>query len=202
LHLQCLKMKKISIAILTISLVGAVVFFRLQTTSPFLKACQTHLKNKKLVSALDTDLCSKIEKQFFSGDDNVQNILPSKVGATELPIDDEVRFIAFNDPAYFSSYAYCYFAFKEWFNPESLAPDQMAIAASGFAILKKELEGYKEWLASTKGQSCSRAIKTSLNLEVIDLEQEMGEKVSIIAINPIGAIRSDNGLGEVIKEAV
>lgn len=131
----------------------------------------------------------------------MQPIEPATVNSPALPIDKHVRFIMFYDPSYLSRFGYCYFAFRGWFDPNQTSPKQLALAASGFAILKSELRGYQEWLRSEPGKQCEKAVFQFSGAMPIDIAAEMAGKISIIGFNPVGAIRSDGGIAPVLDEA-
>lgn len=168
----------------------------------FQASCRERLRENKYQKSLENNLCAKLEREFFSSRSPIQAISPTTVHAPALPIDHRVRFIAFYDPLHLSSFAYCYFVFRGWFDPKTLSPRQLGQSASGFAILKSELNGYPEWLKTSKGAECTKSLKDSIVMDPSDLTIEMADRVSIIGFNPVGAVRSDDGLDAVLKEAL
>lgn len=175
------------------------IFFAKET--PFHQVCEKRLREKQYTKSVKLNVCDQVERKFFKDRNSIQRFGPALVQAPILPIDKKVDFVLFYDPSALSAYAYCYFAFRGWFNPKELSPEQIALSASGFSILKSELKGYQSWLASDAGQRCVSSVHDSVHLQVVDLEREMGNHVSIVAFNPIGAIRSDDGLQAVEHEA-
>lgn len=180
---------------------GGLWWVLLIKRSPFLNRCNERLEQENYVKNAESKLCEQLRTKFFQGWGPIQQISPQTVEAPPLPIDSKVRFIAFYNPDYLAAFAYCYFVFRGWFDPEKISPDKLALSASGFTIMKDELVGYDSWLNSHSGEGCRFRLKDETGLAPMDLAKEIGAAIAVIAINPVGAIRSDGGMQPLLREA-
>jgi hypothetical protein len=188
-----------------IGVVGGEIFYlhRLyDKKDAFASYCSKRLVEKNYLKNKEGGLCQKLEKAFFFNNLPVQEFRPSFVQAPTLPIDRQIKFIAFHDPRYLSLFAYCYFSYHRSFDPRLTTPEQLALSAAGFSIPKSELKGYGDWLKTDPGRSCVDSVQRSLGFDVVDLNKAIGDQVAIIAFNPIGAVRSDGGWDDVMREGL
>lgn len=184
--------------VLTLSLLAGLLLagYFLSQKNAFSTAC--------LERTNDAPFCRALEKHFFLNKMAAREISPTLVGALALPVDSKIRFLAFHNPYYFSRFAYCYFVFRGWLDPKSLSPSQMALTASGFAVLASELKGYGTWLLFQKeGLACQQSVQDSLHLETVNLEKELenSKKDFMIAVNPVASIGTERNIDAVVNDA-
>jgi hypothetical protein len=194
---------KVMGTICLIAVIGGEIFYvhRLyDRKDEFLSFCSKQLIEKKYQEKEITPFCKQMEKSFFFNFLPVQEFKPSLLHAAELPVDSQIRFVIFHDPRYLSLYSYCYFVFHKNVDPLKTSPETLAFSSAGFSIPKVELKSYEVWLSSGEGRACVDSVQKSLGFEVTNLSQAMGDRVAIIALNPIGAIRNNKGWKELIHE--
>lgn len=164
----------------------------------FQSACMKQAKLKKV----DPAICPAIRKDFFSTNEVAQDQSPSAFGAPALPIDHSAKIVVVEDPRYVAQLAYCYFQFRGWFDPKTMSPEALSVAASGFAILKEEMKGYAEWKDSNIGRDCDKKVRAYANNEIQDLTSIFQKYQALIAINPVASIEAGRNAENIRKEAL
>ena len=186
----------IPLALLMVIFVGQKNWLRKPASgSDFVASCTRQAKEKKA----EPTICVPISEMFFHSEEIVSMLEPGDIGAPILPVDKKAKIIAIAKPTYVARLAYCYFQFRKWFDPKTLSPEQLALSASGFAILSDEIAGYREWLQSQSGQECIARVKSYSGEGIVDIDMELKGYVSLIAINPIASIQ-ENGGKEAVKQ--
>lgn len=168
------------------------------SVAEFRTICQARVELKKA----DPTICDSISGEFFKSDGQAPSIAPGDLGAPVLPTDYRTKIIAIAAPRYFSQLAYCYFQYRGWFDPKALPPEKLSVVASGFAILKNELEGYGPWLDTDVGRECRQRVSGFAGEDVTDLDSLFRSYDSLIAVNPIAAIKEGVTLEDVKKDAL
>ena len=155
----------------------------------FVADCLSKIAVQKKGSVQEILFCESLERELFGSYQPIQKTNPRSFSAPAMYIDQKVRFLIFHNARELSPFGYCFFVFKGWFNPEKLSPEQLASVASGFAILKTELDGYKPWTKTVAGQACSKKLFDSFGRRSRNLHSELKDYISIIALNPIGVVQ-------------
>lgn len=157
--------------------------------SDFLSLClMTDTFGTKEVQA---KICHEIADRLLGGPKakDIVSLTPDQIGAPKMSLDSKIHFFAFNDPNFLVGMAYCYFVFRGWISPQTISPDQLAMAASGFSILNEKIKDYAEWLKnSDSGKKCNARVEKESEVKVADLEKALGGYVAIIGLNPYAAI--------------
>jgi hypothetical protein len=126
------------------------------------------------------ETCSRLnEHLFLDKQSKLQTISAQQLGAPTYPSDNSTRMLVVQNPQQIASYGYCYFQFKEWFDPKTFSPDDFAMRVSGIAIVRKELNGFDKWLKSLQGRRCLQKIQRSTNLNATPLTKLLENKEAL-----------------------
>jgi hypothetical protein len=159
-------------------------------TSDFLNLCKTHFKD----DSARIDTCERVNKVLFSGVTSKEAstlTTPEKIGATAMPVDKKVLFMALNDPNYMPALVYCYSVYHHWINPTQISPDALGMLSSGVSILNEQLSKYQTWLnTSSEGKSCRTLVEKESGLPVSNLEDSLKGYAAMIVLNPYAVIRN------------
>lgn len=141
--------------------------------------------------------CDWVAKTYVLDRAPMRAFTPRKIGARHMPHDQEGRFLMMHDPHYFAGLSYCYFSYRKWFSAERIQPEDFAMMAVGFSVLKSELKGYVDWMESKPGKECLENVHEKLSLSrKVDLLDEFKGHAALIALNPVAFA----GLGRTHQE--
>ncbi|MCM2324353.1 MAG: hypothetical protein NDJ90_13935 [Oligoflexia bacterium] len=161
--------------------------------SDFLSLCNSLAKTS---GPRGLTTCSRLHQLFFSseGTAHFAPVTPRQVNAPAMSVDSKVQFLVFNDPNYVPGIAYCYVVYRRWIDPKQVSPDQLGLAAGGFAVLREDLKGYQAWLQNDPaGRQCKARVESESQVTVANLEASLKEQVALIGLNPLALIQQKNG---------
>ncbi len=140
--------------------------------------------------------CREFQSALFKTTGEVEELssedISTHLKARAMGVDSQVRFMLFRDPKVLAATVYCYYIFSGSLKLSQLSPQQLAFGVGGFSVLKRDLQGYSQWLKGPDGLACRERVREGLLAEVIDLEQSLSKHVALIGLNPVGAIQKDS----------
>lgn len=157
-------------------------------SASFLVQCQGFAEQQ----GFKAQVCADVHKKYFSKIDPAKamaEFTPKELGAPAMGADAKIRFVAFNDALGAAALTYCYYVSKGALN-DSIGPEQLAVASTGFSVTRDSLGAYEDWLGTEAGKKCRTKVEAETGYQFPNLKGELKESVAFIGVVPLAALYS------------